>query len=281
MKNKIIYLFVILLCYCTKEHKTYNVNGVVISINESERSIIVDHDSIPGFMMPMVMPFNLKYIEAVKGINPNDSINFKFKITEDYSYAYDFVVVGKRSKEIDEDDFWDDDEYKKKEIGEEISNITLINLDGNPVELDQYRDKYVFVSFIFTRCPVPNMCPAVVIKNGVLARRFKEADKIKFIMISFDYVYDTPEILTSRYNDAISNFPNWTVWSSVGKISDLYTLSSEIGCEYWGIEKNNIGHNLRSALIGPGRKLLNTWEGDDWLASSVGKEIENYIEVLK
>ena len=66
----------------------------------------------------------------------------------------------------------------------------------------------------------------------------------------------------------------------VGKISDLYTLSSEIGCEYWGIEKNNIGHNLRSALIGPGRKLLNTWKGDDWLASSVGKEIENYIEVL-
>ena len=100
MKNKIIYLFIILLCYCTKEHKTYNVNGVVISINESERSIIVDHDSIPGFMMPMVMPFNLKYIEAVKGINPNDSINFKFKITENSSYAYDFVIVGKRSKEI-------------------------------------------------------------------------------------------------------------------------------------------------------------------------------------
>ena len=187
MKNKIIYLFIILLCYCTKEHKTYNVNGIVIRINESERSIIVDHDSISGFMMPMVMPFNLKYIEAVKGINPNDSINFKFKITEKSSYAYDFVVVGKRSKEIDEDDFWDDDEYKKKEIGEEISNITLINLDGNPVKLDQYRDKYVFVSFIFTRCPVPNMCPAVVIKNGVLARRFKETDKIKFIMISFSF----------------------------------------------------------------------------------------------
>ena len=125
------------------------------------------------------------------------------------------------------------------------------------------------------------MCPAVVIKNGVLARKFKEADKIKFIMISFDYVYDTPEILTSHYNDAISNFPNWTVWSSVGKISDLYTLSSEIGCEYWGIEDNNIGHNLRSVLIGPERKLLNTWEGDDWLASSVEKEIANYIKLLK
>ena len=281
MKNKIIYLLIIFIYSCGENNKTYNVKGVVISIDKSERSIVVDHDSIPGFMMPMVMPFNIKNIDAIKELHPNDSIHFKFKITEKTSYAYDFVIVGKGSNEIDEDDFWDDDEYKEKKIGEEISNVTLINLDGKEVKLDQFEDKYVFISFIFTRCPVPNMCPAVVIKNGVLARQFKEVDKIKFIMVSFDYIYDTPEILTSHYDDAISNFPNWTVWSSVGKISNLYTLSSEIGCEYWGIEINNIGHNLRSALIGPGRKLLNTWEGDDWLASSVGKEIGYYINVLK
>ena len=281
MKNKITYLLIIFIYSCGENNKTYNVNGVVISIDKSERSIVVDHDSIPGFMMPMVMPFNIKNIDAIKELHPNDSINFKFKITEKTSYAYDFVIVGKRTNEIDEDDFWDDDEYKEKKIGEEISNVTLINLDGKEVKLDQFEDKYVFISFIFTRCPVPNMCPAVVIKNGVLARQFKETDKIKFIMISFDYIYDTPEILTSHYDDAISNFPNWTVWSGVGKISNLYTLSSEIGCEYWGIEKNNIGHNLRSALIGPGRKLLKTWKGDDWLASSVGKEIEYYINILK
>ena len=281
MKNKIIYLLIIFIYSCGENNKTYNVNGVVISIDKSERSILVDHDSIPGFMMPMVMPFNIKNIDAIKELHPNDSINFKFKITEKTSYAYDFVIVGKGSNEIDEDDFWDDDEYKEKKIGEKISNVTLINLDGKEVKLDQFEDKYVFISFIFTRCPVPNMCPAVVIKNGVLARQFKETDKIKFIMVSFDYIYDTPEILTSHYDDAISNFPNWTVWSSVGKISNLYTLSSEIGCEYWGIEKNNIGHNLRSALIGPGRKLLNTWEGDNWLASSVGEEIGYYINVLK
>ena len=281
MKNRIIYLLIIFIYSCGENNKIYNVSGVVISTNENERSIVVDHDSIPGFMMPMVMPFNVINIDAVKELSPNDSIHFKFTITDKSSYAHDFVVVGKRSNEIDEDDFWDDDEYNKKEIGEEMSNITLINLDGNPVELSQYKNNYVFISFIFTRCPVPNMCPAVVIKNGVLARQFKESDKIKFFMVSFDYVYDTPEILKSHYGDAISNFPNWTVWSSVGKISDLYTLSSELGCEYWGIEENNIGHNLRSALIGPRGKLLNTWEGDDWLASSVGKEIENYIKVLK
>ncbi len=37
------------------------------------------------------------------------------------------------------------------------------------------------------------MCPAVVIKNGVLARKFKDSSKLKFIMVSFDYIYDTPD----------------------------------------------------------------------------------------
>ena len=110
------------------------------------RSIVVDHDSIPGFMMPMVMPFNVKNIDAVKGLNFNDSIHFKFTITNNSSYAHDFVVVGSRSNEIDEDDFWDDDEYKEKKIGEEISNVTLINLDGKEVKLDQFEDCLLYTS---------------------------------------------------------------------------------------------------------------------------------------
>jgi hypothetical protein len=71
------------------------------------------------------------------------------------------------------------------------------------------------------------------------------------------------------------------VWSSVKNISDLYTLTSEVGSSYWGIEENNIGHNLRSVLIGPDRKLLKVWEGDEWLAGEVGKELNNYMKFMK
>ena len=60
------------------------------------------------------MPFNVKNIDALKGLSPNDSIHFKFTITDNSSYAHDFLIVGKRSIEIDEDGFWEDDEYKEK-----------------------------------------------------------------------------------------------------------------------------------------------------------------------
>ena len=279
MKRFIITLIIYIVSSCSDSRKIYDVTGVVLDINLDNKKVLIDHDSIPNFMMPMIMPFNIENKNVIKNLNKNDSVQFKFVITKTSSYAMDFNILGKRiDNNEDEDDFWKDDEYTKKEIGEKLSNVTLLNINGKATSLDDYVGKFVFISFIFTRCPVPNMCPAVVIKNGVIARKFKDNDKLKLVMVSFDYLYDTPEILESYYKSSIKDFPNWSVLSSVGKINDLYTLSSEIGCEYWGIEENNIGHNLRSALIGPDKTLLKVWQGDEWLAGSVSDEIENYMK---
>jgi protein SCO1/2 len=232
-------------------------------------------------MMPMVMPFKIKNKTILKNITKHDSISFDFIITEKTSYAENFKKLGQSSLEFEDDEFWAEDEYHQKEIGQNLSEVNLINSKGDLTSLNQFKDSYIFISFIFTRCPVPNMCPAVVIKNGVLARKFKDSSKLKFIMVSFDYIYDTPAVLDSYYGNIIKDYPNWMVWSSVKNISDLYTLTSEVGSSYWGIEENNIGHNLRSVLIGPGRKLLKVWEGDEWLAGEVGKELNNYVKFMK
>ena len=179
-------------------------------------------------------------------------------------------------------EFWEDDEYRKKQIGERLSDVILLDINGDSISLSSLNGKFRFISFIFTRCPIPNMCPAVVIKNGVLANNFRDYNNLELVMVSFDYIYDTPIVLKDFYGSLIDSYKNWSVWSSAGGgISDLYMLSSEIGCEFWGIEENNIGHNLRSALIGPNMELLKVWEGDQWLAKDVRKDIENYMEIVK
>ncbi|MDA9935099.1 SCO family protein [Candidatus Marinimicrobia bacterium] len=281
MKKKIIYLFIPLLFSCSEAYKVHEVTGVVLDIDENAKSILVDHDSISGFMMPMVMPFKIKNKNILKNIIKHDSISFDFIITERTSYAENFKKLGKSSLTFEEDEFWDEDEYQQIEIGQTLSEVNFIDTKGDLTSLNQYRDNYIFISFIFTKCPVPNMCPAVVIKNGVLARKFKDSSMLKFIMVSFDYIYDTPAVLNLHYGNIIKDYPNWMVWSSVKNTSDLYTLTSEVGVSYWGIEKNNIGHNLRSILIGPDRKLLKVWKGDEWLAGDVGKELDNYVKFMK
>lgn len=125
---------------------------------------------------------------------------------------------------------------------------------------------------------MPTMCPAVVIKNDYLVKSFKDRNDIEFVMVSFDYKYDTPRVLKDFYGSTISDHDNWKVWSSTDHIEDVYRLAKQSGCNFWGIEENKIGHTLRSILIGPNREVLGYWPGDNWKVGNVKTAIELLIK---
>ena len=60
MKKLIIILIIFIGSSCSDSKKIYDVTGVVLDINLDNKKILVDHDSIPNFMMPMVMHFNIE-----------------------------------------------------------------------------------------------------------------------------------------------------------------------------------------------------------------------------
>ena len=109
MKKLIILLIIFLGSSCSDSKKTYDVTGVVLDINLANKKVLVDHDSIPNFMMPMVMHFNIENKNVVKSLSKNDSVRFKFIITETSSYATDFNIIGRRINIDDDDDFCEDD----------------------------------------------------------------------------------------------------------------------------------------------------------------------------
>ena len=132
MKTKIFILSIYLFVGCTNTSKEYLVSGVVHDIKIDEKTIIIDHDSISGFMMPMIMPFNFKKKEDVEKLSSGDSIRFTLVIKPDNSYVTNFTILGKSILLDDQDDFWDDDEYKPIVIGEHTRNQfdpTLLILD--------------------------------------------------------------------------------------------------------------------------------------------------------
>ena len=110
MKKLIVLLIIFIGSSCSDSKKIYDVTGVVLDINLNNKKVLIDHDSIPNFMMPMVMHFNIENKNVVKSLSKNDSVRFKFIITETSSYAIDFNIIGKHINNDDDDDFWKDDE---------------------------------------------------------------------------------------------------------------------------------------------------------------------------
>ena len=275
MKYIQILILSFLALNCGSNEKIYPVKGTIYEVKLDSLIITIAHDTIPDLMMPMVMPFNLKNPKDIVGLSIGDSVHFDFIWADTVTFAKNFRIVGKGTLPEEDDGFFDD-EYSMKRIGQLLDNVTLLDLDSLRVQLSDSDGKYRFLSYIFTRCPMPNMCPAVVIKNDYFVKLFKDRENIEFIMVSFDYIYDTPSVLKEFYGSTVMGHNNWQVWSSIGRIDDVYRLVKQSGGDFWGIEEGRIGHSLSSVLIGPDRVLLGSWPGDDWKAG----DVKNAIELL-
>ena len=269
--NLFPFFLVLLATSCQNNTQVYRVAGTVYSVDLGTQNAIISHDTIPNLMMPMVMPFFIKDLKDAKNIQVGDSVHFELVWSDTKPFSRNFIIVGKGY--IPEQDDFFDDEFSEKNVGSIIDDVSLLNLDSSKVILSQTDGTYRFISYVFSRCPMPNLCPAIVLKNAALVNQFPE---INFIMISFDYKHDTPTVLKNSYGSSVNSYKNWDAWSSTGNIEDVYRLVRQSGGNFWGIDQEKIGHTLSSILIGKNREVLNIWKGEDWRVD----EVSNAIKLL-
>jgi len=276
MKNFSLITIIILILGCSSKNKSYPVHGTIIEVRQETNEFLIHHDEIPGFMMAMTMPFRLSDSADINRYRVGDSLKFRLVMGENRAIASNFQFLGKGTLP-ETDDMWDDD-YTPLEIGEIFTDITYLDLDSNAVRLSDSDGKFRLISYIFTRCPMPDMCPAVVVKNQYLAKVFNDVPGIEFHLLSFDYIYDTPSILKSTYGSLLEFNPNLKAYSSFGYTNDMFILGGQSLVSFWGIEENDIGHSLRSVLIDPERRLLKAFEGTDWRPETTEREINNILK---
>src|SRR3989338_3283546 len=70
-------------------------------------------------------------------------------------------------------------------------DFRLVNQDGRSVRLSEFRGKAVLVSYIFTRCPMPSMCPLVTSKMAQVQKAVNQTlrDRAVLLSITFDPAY--------------------------------------------------------------------------------------------
>ena len=287
--HKILISLLILLCSCGQkkiEPVIYPFKGIVIDIFKEQKKMMIKHDEVPGFMMEMTMMFNIEPSIDLDHYAIGDSLNFNFYILEEKNapsktWADQINLVGHRELTEEEvfDDFFEEDEVIQ--IGEKISDFKFLNLEENEVKLNAFDGKLKFISFIFSRCPMPNFCPSVILKNQYLINQFRDNPNIEFIIISFDYNYDTPKVLKKAYGSIFENYSNIHFLSSYGYKENVLKFTMEAGLGFSGIDKGDardINHTLKSLLISPEGILIESFGGDSWLPKEVELNIKSRLK---
>ena len=265
----------------------YPFTGIIIKKFDDKNQMLIDHEEVPGFMDKMVMMFNIDSTIDVNNYNVGDSLNFNFYILHQKqgaakTWAAELKIVGHREliEEENYDDFFNED--YSIDIGDKLSDATFLDINGEKIKLSQWDGKFKFISFIFSRCPMPNFCPAVIMKNQYLANQFIDNNNIEFIIISFDYKYDTPEVLKNAYQGIFNDYNNVHFLSSYNHAEDIINITKEAGLGFSGIDEGDereIGHTLKSLLIDPNGVLIESYAGDNWLPKEVENEINERLSI--
>ena len=149
----------------------------------------------------------------------------------------------------------------------------LINQEGRPVRLSDFRGKAVLVSYIFTRCPMPSMCPLVTSKMAQVQTQVNTIfkDQVVLVSVSFDPAYDTPAVLKEYGERYGADFSNWHFLT--GDAAEIQTAAQDANVIYEDMGDGNFTHNMNTVLIAPDGAVGQRFRGSGWKADDVMKAI--------
>ena len=254
--------------------KVYHLRGKIVSTSPATGELNIDGDAIPGFMDAMTMPYKLKNPGIISDLHPGDTITADVLVSQgaDGTVLLDNIVVIAQAKP----DYKPAVVYHVPTPGDQVPDFALRNQDGRSIHLAQFRGKELLLTFIYTRCPLPNFCPLVTHNFAVIDKTLQGDpslySRIHLLSISFDPDHDTPARLRAygaEYigSDAKSAFSHWDFAVPTQAELEKMALYFDVGITH-GTD-DTITHTLSTTLIGPHGKVAQYYPGNDWTPEQV------------
>jgi len=259
--------------------KVYKLRGKVVSTNSASGEVTLNHEAIPGFMDAMTMPYKLKAPGILSELHPGDTITADVLVSQDpdADVLLDHIVVVAQAKP----DYKPAVIYHVPALGDAVPDFKLRNQDGHAIHLGQFRGKTLLLTFIYTRCPLPNFCPLIT-RNFAAIDRQLAADptvyaKTHLLCISFDPDHDTPERLRAygaQYigRDAKNAFAHWDF--AVPTRPELLEMAKYFDVGITPGPDDTITHTLSTTLIDAQGKVAQFYPGNEWTPDQVIADVK-------
>jgi protein SCO1/2 len=260
-------LLAIAAAACRREPpaRRFPLTGQVLAVSSDGKEITIRHDEVPGFMPAMVMPFKVKDRALTSGRLPGDLVKATLAVADEEAWLESLEKTGwapfpdAAGAEPPASDLVKD--------GELVPDVTLIDQDGRTFRLSSLRGAPVLLTFIYTRCPLPDFCPRMD-RNFQAVQRAVEDGRLpaatKLVSISFDPDFDTPPVLAAHAAQVGANRRTWRF--ATAPRPQLEAFANRLGLSVIRDEKDPaaLTHNLRTAVIDDGGRLVTILNGNGW-----------------
>jgi protein SCO1/2 len=253
--------------------RRYELKGKVVSVDRAKGTVALDHEEVKGFMAAMTMDFPVRDAEALKVLEPGDQLQAALVVTDD-GYWLDSIVI---TKGLSGGTATPPAAANEPQPGAEVPDVKLVNQDGRPLSLKQFKGRALVITFIYTRCPLPDYCPLMSANfarlNSAINGDAELRKRAHLLSVTLDPEYDRPPVLKSYgATYAGGKFDNWDF--ATGDPSEVRRLAEFLGLTYKA-EGDQVIHSLRTAVVAPDGKLLKIYRGNEWKSEEVLGYLKN------
>ena len=141
-----------------------------------------------------------------------------------------------------------------------VNSFSLIDQDDQTITEAALDGDIWITDFIFTRCQGP--CPKMTGKMYDLQNKFSDYPDVKFLSISVDPEYDTPDVLTAYAEKFDADVQRWRFLTGEKKAVRELAISSLKLNLIDGTENQSIIHSTRFVLIDKKRQIRGYYDSN-------------------
>lgn len=250
----------------------YHLVGKIVEVQKEQNTLVIDGQAIPGFMDAMTMPYVVRQVRYMQGLNPGDEITADVVVDSQGAYLENVVVTKRASGNSPAAPVT---QLHEPQPGDKVPDFTLVNQNGKSIHLNSFHGHVLIVTFIYTRCPFPNYCPLVSHEFAEIyaaTRKNPHLDsKVRLLTVSFDAAHDTPAVLLA-YGKSFQHaagalpFDRWEF--AVAPAKELRKVADFFGLTY-SINGGQIVHSMSTTVISPDGTVYKWYDDNSWQPSDL------------
>jgi protein SCO1/2 len=264
MRAACLGVLLLLSAACSRDRR-FPIEGQVLAVDPSRQEITLKHGDIKGFMPGMTMPFKVSDARSLTAAKPGDLIRATLVVSDSSGRLENVVPVGNAPLPADTRVR---PRVEMLDVGAMAPDAVLLDQDGRVRRFSEWRGKTVAVTFVYTRCPLPDFCPLMdrnfAAVQRALAAEPSLAERVHLLSLSFDPDHDTPKILHAHAQRVGSDPHLWTWLTGERDAVAAFALAFGVSTIRDDKSPEEIVHNLRTAVIAPSGKISSILTGHDW-----------------
>ena len=270
-------LTVVALFLFARNATTYDVRGQIVGFGGDSTTVFIAHEDIPGLMPAMTMPFRVRALHDLDGLSLFQPVEFVLHLNAGESWIASLQRLPDsttlRVEGVAERvSSGAEDAASMLQPGERVPDLAFTDQSGAARSLGTFTGRPVVLTFIYTRCPLPEYCPQLSRQFQALERRISAEipGEVALLSMTLDPEYDTPEVLRGYGERYVASFEDWTFGTGSAEQIASWAQAFGVTAERNGVQ---IDHNLVTALIGPEGRLIERWRGSDWRIDDVWAKV--------